>query len=138
MTRAELQRLARDRLRDAKALLAARRWSGAYYLSGYAVECALKACIIVHLMKSDKFPDRKYSELCWTHNLNQLVGLADLHAALAARVSVDPIFAKHWSFVRDWSEVSRYERKTKAKALALYTAIVDKKHGMFPWIKSHW
>ncbi len=43
MNRAELQRLAKDRLLDAKALFAARRWSGAYYLAGYAVECALKA-----------------------------------------------------------------------------------------------
>jgi hypothetical protein len=38
----ELRQLAQDRILDAKALLAARRWSGAYYLAGYAVECALK------------------------------------------------------------------------------------------------
>jgi hypothetical protein len=45
MNRAELQRLAKERISDAKVLLAARHWSAAYYLAGYAVECALKACI---------------------------------------------------------------------------------------------
>jgi HEPN domain-containing protein len=45
MTRWDLQKLAEDRLLDAEALLAAGRWSAAYYLAGYAVECAIKACI---------------------------------------------------------------------------------------------
>jgi hypothetical protein len=40
---AELDRLARARLEDAKALLAATRYDGAVYLCGYAVEVALKA-----------------------------------------------------------------------------------------------
>ena len=31
---------------DARALLAAGCWAGAYYLAGYALECALKACIL--------------------------------------------------------------------------------------------
>jgi HEPN domain-containing protein len=62
VNRAELQRLTRDRIRDAKALLTAGRWSGAYYLAGYAVECGLKACIIVQLMKTDQFPERRFSE----------------------------------------------------------------------------
>jgi hypothetical protein len=79
MNRAELQQLARDRVRDAKALLAAHRWSGAYYLAGYAVECALKSCVIVYLMKTDQFPERRFSEQCWAHtirtqSLNYLLG----------------------------------------------------------------
>ncbi len=40
VNRAELQQLAEDRILDAQALLAVNRWSGAYYLAGYAVECA--------------------------------------------------------------------------------------------------
>ncbi len=49
MDRADFQRLALDHIADAKALLAARRWGGAYYLAGYAVECGLKACILVRV-----------------------------------------------------------------------------------------
>ena len=38
VNRLELRQLAQDRLQDAAVLLAAGRWSGAYYLAGYAVE----------------------------------------------------------------------------------------------------
>ncbi len=54
VNRAELQQLARERIRDTKALLTAHRWSGAYYLAGYTVECALKSCVIRHLMATEK------------------------------------------------------------------------------------
>ena len=46
MNRSELQQLAEIRLRDAKALLVTgENDAGAYYMAGYAVECALKAVI---------------------------------------------------------------------------------------------
>jgi len=48
-----LQKLAEVRLKDAQALLGRKRWSGAYYLSGYVIECALKACLLKHLGESD-------------------------------------------------------------------------------------
>lgn len=138
MNRAELHQLAKDRIRDAKTLLAARRWSGAYYLAGYAVECALKACVIVHLMKTDLFPERRFSEQCWTHNLAQLLGLAGLEAAFAAAQAADPNLETNWRIVRGWNESSRYERTTRKKAVALYNAITDKKHGVLSWIKGCW
>lgn len=45
MNRGELQELAMIRLQDAKVLLENECFDGAYYLSGYVIECALKACI---------------------------------------------------------------------------------------------
>ena len=42
---AELRKIAKARLKDAEALLAAHRYDGAIYLCGYAVELALKARI---------------------------------------------------------------------------------------------
>ena len=138
MTRAELQLLTRDRLRDAKALLAARRWSGAYYVSGYAVECALKSCIIVYLMKTDQFPTRRFSEQCWTHDLQQLVNLAGLQATFDADMAADPVLKAQWAIVRRWNEASRYVRKTRKEARLLYNANTLKKHGVLSWIKLHW
>lgn len=44
--RKTFQNPAKVRLGDAKALVGRKRWSGAYYLCGYAVECALKACLL--------------------------------------------------------------------------------------------
>jgi len=78
VNRADLQKLATERIADARALLTAKRWSGAYYLSGYAVESALKACIVVRLRTSDEFPDKRFSEQCWTHNLTHLMTLSSM------------------------------------------------------------
>jgi len=49
LNRPQLHQLAEDRVLDAKALLDAGRWSGAYYLAGYAIECGLKACVLAYV-----------------------------------------------------------------------------------------
>lgn len=138
MTRAELQWLAGERLRESRGLLKLRCWSGAYYLAGYAVECGLKVCVIQYLMRTDRFPERRFSEQCWTHDLERLVMLAGLEAQREADSAVDLTLADYWATVGDWDEASRYTRKTKKLAVGLYTAIADKKHGVLPWIQSHW
>src|SRR5437588_4682260 len=107
MTRADFPRLAKGRVADARALLAARRWSGAYYLAGYAVECGLKSCVIAYLMRTDQFPERRYSEQCYTQRLDQLVALAGLDSALDAAGAGDPILAVNWDTVKDWNESAR-------------------------------
>lgn len=138
MNKAEVQWLAGERLREARALLGVRCWSGAYYLAGYAVECGLKACIIKWLMATDQFPERKFSEQCWTHDIERLVFLAGLKAKRDADALADPMLGAHWGTVREWTEASRYARATKTMAEALYNAIAEKKRGVFAWIKSHW
>jgi HEPN domain-containing protein len=138
VTRTELQRLARDRARDAKVLLTGRRWSAAYYMAGYAVECALKSCVIKFLQKSDKFPERKFSEQCWTHNLDLLLRLSGLESELGEAFESDPELSVHWVAVRDWNESSRYKRVSKAKSLRLFKAITDAKHGVLPWLARRW
>ena len=47
--------MADQRLVEAKALLDQGMWDGAYYLAGYAVELALKACIIKMLQGSENW-----------------------------------------------------------------------------------
>jgi HEPN domain-containing protein len=138
VTRADFQKLANERVADAKVLLAGKRWAAAYYLAGYAVECALKACIIAYLMRTDQFPERKFSEQCWTHTLTQLMGLAGLKIDLDAALATDPDLLENWNTVKDWREASRYARTPKAKAEELCDAITDKKHGVLPWIKARW
>jgi HEPN domain-containing protein len=137
VNRAELQRLANERISDAKILFGARHWSGAYYLAGYGVECALKACI-AKLMKSEEFPDKTFAEKCWTHNLPQLLGLAGLKADLDSDTLADSDLADNWDTVKEWNESSRYARTTKAKAQDLYEAIIDRKHGVLSWLKARW
>jgi HEPN domain-containing protein len=137
VNRAELQRLAIERIGDAKALLAARRWSAAYYIAGYAVECALKACI-AKLMKSEEFPDKKFADKCWTHNLIQLLDLAGLKSHFDTAQLADRRLTRNWETVKEWTEESRYIRTSKAEAEKLYEAITDRKHGVLSWLKQRW
>ncbi len=136
MNRADLQGLAKERISDAR-VLAARHWSAAYYLAGYAVECALKACI-TKLAKPEEFPDRTFAEKCWTHNLPQLLALADLKADFDAAMQADSDLRDNWDIVKEWNESGRYARKTRADAEDLYEPITNHKHGVFSWLKPRW
>jgi hypothetical protein len=131
MNRQDWQRLAKLRLADAKALLAAKRWSGAYYLAGYVVECGLKSCVIVRLSREGKiiFEDRKFSEKCWTHGLPELLALAGVRDDLKIAASGDALLNRNWTTVAAWKETSRYQRNTRKKAQELFDAVANKKHG---------
>jgi hypothetical protein len=139
VNRAEWQQLARDRIREAKALLAAKLWGGAYYLAGYVVECGLKSCILAYVERTGAiFEDRRYAEKCWTHDLEELVSLASLEKSLGLAIAANPALKQNWLIVTDWSELSRYRRTPHHKAKRLYRAITDKPDGMMPWITNHW
>jgi hypothetical protein len=140
VNRADFQKMATERIADARALLTARRWAGAYSLAGYTVECGLKSCVLVRVAAAAEviFDDRRFSEKCWTHGLAQLVELAGLDADFGAARNADPNLSDNWGIVSVWTEASRYERKTKEKAEELYEAITHKTHGVLPWIKGRW
>lgn len=137
-TRAEFQELAEERLVEAEALLDLGKWDGAYYLAGYAVELALKACIIKTLMATDAFPDKDFSKNCYTHAVETLVGLAKPDGPRKTATDADPLLQRNWELAKDWSEQKRYHRIDKVEAEALYTAIADGEHGVLPWIKAQW
>jgi len=134
MNRTILHKLAGMRIEEARILLGAKQYSGANYLAGYAVECGLKA-VIAKKTKRHSFPDKKFVDQCYTHNLDQLVGQADLKDALK---TADKRIQRNWGIVKDWSEQTRYEKKPRALAKALYDAITDANWGILPWIRSNW
>ncbi len=139
MNRIELRQLAEDRVLDAAALLAAGRWSGAYYLAGYAVECGLKACIMAHVEATGAiFRDRKYSEKCWTHDMEALLALAELELTLEVDTAANGVLLINWGIVNDWEETSRYEQKTQAQAQSLYDAVTNHPDGVLRWIRIRW
>ena len=98
MNRADLQRLSNARIREAKVLLGAGEYSGAYYLSGYAVECALKACFAKHVRRYD-FPDRDGAGKIFTHKLRELLKLAKLNDDFARAELENPRLASGWDVV---------------------------------------
>lgn len=138
VTRAEFQGLAEERLTEAKALLDLGKWDGAYYLAGYAVELALKACIIKMLMATDAFPEKGFSNDCYTHAIDTLVGRADLKVPRELATNLDSDLKANWSTVLKWSEQKRYHRISEMEAEELYAAIADEAHGLLPCIKMQW
>jgi HEPN domain-containing protein len=81
MNRADLQQLADLRIKEARILLDGASYSGAYYPAGYAIECALKACIAKPTKEHD-FPDKDFVNRSWTHDLEKLLILAELNDQL--------------------------------------------------------
>lgn len=142
MDRKKLQHLARERLKDARALLGRKRWAGAYYLCGYVIECGLKACLLRHLGESGSvFGDQNYLRKlsdCWTHDLVKLVNLAGLDADFGAARGANPALDDFWRVTKDWTETSRYEDRTEAEARRLYEAVSHNPDGVFRWIQSLW
>lgn len=137
MRRDELQDLALLRLREAQALLDAGFWSGSYYLSGYAIELALKACI-ARQFRAETIPDRQTVNNIWTHDSSKLLGLAKLKPDFEERRKISDRFEANWDIARGWNETARYGNVDEEKARAMLEALSDKKDGVFEWIRSKW
>jgi HEPN domain-containing protein len=138
MNRIEFQELADVRMDEAVVLLAQGKYDGAYYLAGYVVECGLKACIAKLTNLYDFAPKPKFINDYYSHEIEKLVKTARLVAQRDADAATDPDLEANWSVVKDWTEESRYERKTQAQAQRLIAAITDAAHGVLPWIKQRW
>lgn len=137
MNRTDFQRLSEVRLRESESLLAAGYSDGAYYLAGYAVECALKACIARRTQEHD-FPDKKLVNDSHTHDLGKLLQLAELKPDLEAAILADPSMQTRLDAVQGWSESSRYGSSTFQDATDLLKAIQDPKGGLLRWIMQRW
>jgi len=139
LNRAELRSLAEDRVLDAGALLEENRWSGDYYLAGYAIECGLKACVLAFVERTGViFQDKKFLEKCWTHDIEALVKAADLEMTRGLDISANPDLGANWLVVKDWSEVARYQQWTEFQARKLYEAVTETANGVLPWVRVHW
>lgn len=138
MDRKDLQKLAQARLEDAKTLLDNGRADAAYYLAGYIVECALKACIAKQTKEHDFPPEPGFVSKVYSHNLETLVDKANLKPIFDREVDDDNQFGLNWSVVRDWSEKSRYEFHGENKARDMLNAVLDADHGVLQCIRRHW
>ena len=143
MNRKQWQKVAKERLKDAKALLGRKHWAAAYYMSGYVIECGLKSCLLRYLGESDAvFGDDKYlKELvkCWTHDLGKLVSLAGLEVDFGVACGANPSLNAYWGVVKDWKETSRYvETRPEPEAKAMFEAVSHNLDGVFKWIRSRW
>ena len=132
-----MQRISLLRIREANLLFKRRKYDGAYYLAGYAIECALKACIAKQTRRFD-FPDKNTVTLSYTHNLAQLLKVAGLEPAYQTAIAANPNIEVNWTVIKDWKEGSRYERHSDKEARDILVAITDKNSGILTWLKNHW
>jgi HEPN domain-containing protein len=138
MNRTDLQQLSDMRLHEANILLASGAYDGAYHLAGYAVECALKACIAKQFKEHD-FPDKKVVNDSHTHDLEKLLALSGLKTAHQIEKKNNLQFAANWALLDDWSVETRYEiGKDKTKATDIVNAVNDPQTGVLIWLKKHW
>jgi hypothetical protein len=119
-------------------LFAAGAFEGAYYLAGYAVECALKACVAKQTREFD-FPDKRLAERSYTHDLVQLLRISGVEANFAESIRANEALATSWDIVKDWSESSRYRWDvTEKSAEDIVAAVGNEKSGVLPWLKRYW
>ena len=125
------------RIREARVLRKNKHYEGCYYLAGYAIECALKACIARKTRRYD-FPDKDVVNKIFTHKLSTLLKIAGLELDLDKASKSDPNFGSNWAVVKDWDSESRYKFKSKQEADVLYKAITARTHGVLSWIRQRW
>jgi HEPN domain-containing protein len=136
MTRQDFQRLTRLRLRDARRLLGGGNTEGAYYLTGLAVECALKAAIARKTRRHDFPPKPKVVYGVYDHDLNKLLVAAGLDAVLDKAAAANPILQANWALVKDWTIESRY-LASGLNGYELYRAVTGR-NGVLGWLRQHW
>ncbi len=131
MNRIDFQQISMERLSDAESLLSAGRWQGAYYMAGYAVECALKACIARKTQAGD-FPPKDASKV-WVHNLKELLA----SAALSEAVMPQPVKI-NWAIVVSWSEGQRYESSVDERMAQSMLGAIRDADGVLTWLQTQW
>jgi len=137
MHRSEFQSIAKLRVREARVLLESGYSAGAYYLIGYAIECALKSCIARQIRRCE-FPDRKLVNETYTHDLEKLVRIAGLAPEFERERAANPALDLNWAITKDWSESARYDDGiSESQARDLLLACVGR-NGVLPWVKKRW
>ena len=105
LKRQELRKIAQARLRDAEVLLRAKRYDGAFYLCGYALEVALKARVCTSL-RWHEFPATagEFQGLTSfkTHDLDILLLLSGREQQVRSKHATD------WAVVVEWDPEARY------------------------------
>lgn len=137
MKRQDLRSMAEAKIEDAALLLRSGRCSSSYYLAGYSIEFALKACIASQMAR-DVIPDKEFIAKVYQHKLTELVKLAGLEKSRNDLAKSDKEFDANWGITKEWTPESRYEVKQTADAQYLIDAITDNDHGVMQWIKKHW
>lgn len=101
----DVHKIARARFEDAAVLMMAKRYEGAVYLCGYAIELGLKARIC-NTLNWQGFPESKSEfqgyQSFKTHDLDVLLHLSGIEEEIKSK------YFAEWSAVAQWNPEARY------------------------------
>lgn len=105
ITKSELRKIARARLKESKLLYEAKRYEGAVYICGYVIELGLKLRIC-NTLKWEGFPstNREFNDFrsFKTDNLDVLLALSGVEEKVKTK------YLPEWSAVTNWDPEARY------------------------------
>ena len=105
ITAEDFRQVSEDRMADCHALLAVGRYDAVMYLSGYALEAALKAriCDTLGWVGFEDSGNRSsWFRPLFVHDLNMLLMYSGREAYVLSRLGTE------WSNVREWKPAQRY------------------------------
>jgi len=138
LNRDALRKLADSRLEEARILLENKQWTGAYYMTGLRLECALKSSLAGAVKEFD-FPDKDFVNAMYVHKLEKLFRLnAGLWSALQTDMTNDTKLSINWSIAKDWDDSKRYDTVEELQARGLYDAASEPGSGVMNWIRGRW
>jgi HEPN domain-containing protein len=138
VTRDDLKKLARLRLREAEALYREGLYDGAAYLCGYAIELALKARICKVLGIPEYPNSEKLKRVYAVHDLAQLLLLAGLQPKIKP---ANATLFRNWSVAVNWKPERRYEPPgtySRQQALEILEAVRSRNQGVLQWLTKRW
>lgn len=133
LKRTTLQGVAQAKFDDAFILMKHHRFSNAYYLAGFAIEIALKACIAKRF-EADTIPDKALVADLYIHDLRKLVNVAGLKSDLDTTERADSSFSAHWAIVCEWKPDVRYDSVDAISTQIMMASV----HEVFEWIRARW
>ena len=82
-------------------------WQQAYAHAGIAVEMALK-CWIMRRERMNCWPSRSERRELYSHDINALIAVGGLEAAILQEVADGTDLGRAWLTVKDWTVEARY------------------------------
>lgn len=128
------KKLACARLQEAKILYKSRKYSGAYYLAGYAIELGIKAFYCKGIRKYTFPPDPQVVKDLYQHNLNKLMKACELEVEYSKDIKTNKSLQSNWLTVKDWGVVSRYSQISKSDSESMINSV----EVIFEWIQTKW
>lgn len=128
------KKLAATRLKEAKILYKSRRYSGAYYLAGYAIELGIKAFYCKSVKKCTFPPKVKVVAELYKHDLNELMKACALNREFNKDAQSDNSLQSNWGTVKDWSVESRYSQINKSDSKSMINSV----EAILKWMQTKW